>query len=170
MDVQEDHSRPDEALVDDERSPLALAALDGAPPRVSQRREVAIQLRAHGHSLRFIGERLGTPWGTVRHWLDTPEARHAVAQVAREDLPDLDDDARLARIHLRDRMLDASVDGRDRDRCAAILLANHSRVIEVLARDREADATTAQVKTADELRQLEKEATAYLDEARRQRS
>lgn len=142
--------------------PRTLAVVEDAPLSRAQRREAAIQLRARGHSLRWIGDRLSTPLSTVHDWLSTPEASDEMARVAREALPELEADAALARLHLRDRVLDTSVDGRDRDRCAAVLLANYARAIEVAAKAGEADAAQGQAVNAAEMKELRKKALADL--------
>lgn len=128
----------------------------------------AIQYRGRGHALPFISAKLDVPISTLHDWL-MPYADE-IGTVARETLPEVSDDVIAARIHLRQRLANPGVEGRERDKCAAILLANASRMVEVAAKSREADAATSQAKTADELRALEAEAQAYLAEvAKRQK-
>ena len=136
--------------------------LDPSEMSRDEKIQAAIQYRARGHSLRWIGRRLAVANTTVLAWTTTPEAQSMIQQDAREYLPALDDDARLARIHLRDRLADDGVEGAERDKVAAVLLSNHNRAIEVAAKAKEADAAASQALTADELRKLETEAQEYM--------
>ena len=144
--------------------------LDPAEMSRPEKIKAAIQYRARGHSLRWIGERLEVHNTTVLDWTSTPEAASDIQRYAREDLPDLDDDSRLARIHLRDRLGDTEVPGPERDKVAAVLLSNCNRAIEVAAKAKEADAATSQAKTAAQLKTLEIEAMEYLDEVKRRQA
>jgi len=138
--------------------------MDPAEMSRDEKIAAAIRYRARGHSLRFIGDKLDTAFRHVKEWLDTPEAQHEIAQVVRDELPDLADDGDLARQLLRDQVNDADAEEPLRQKAAAVLLANQSRAIEVAAKAKEADAATSLAVTAEGLAQLEAEAQAHLVE------
>lgn len=123
----------------------------------------AIQLRAQGHSLRFIGERLQVDAATVCRWMAEPEIRDEVQRVAREALPDLEADAQLARRYLRSVVEDDDAITKDKTKAAAVLLANYQRAQMIAVGNRAVDAVQ-QPKTysPEEIRALERAAMEQL--------
>ena len=128
-----------------------------------QKLERAIRLRAAGHSVRFIGEQIGTPHNTIVGWFKDPKVSTEIDRIRAEELPDIEDDAQMAREFLRGQVEDEGLKDGNRTYAAKILLDNRSRVITATAAKQIGDAAERRAMTPVELAELEQEATRYLE-------
>lgn len=119
----------------------------------------AIQLRAWGHSLRYIGRRIDTPHQTLAVWFARPAVADEISQIAR-DLPDEADDARRAREVLLS-MLEADKE-HTRQRAAEILLANRARTMAAAGVKKLGDAAEATMPGPEEIAAAEQRALDYV--------
>ncbi len=122
-------------------------------------KQLAYHFRARGHSLRWIAKRCNVSHMTIMRWCDTAPCDELL-QIQEEAQPEIEDDVRLAREELRGQIDDPELPPWERRSASGILLTNHTRMVEALAR--KLDAETNKRKTGDEVKAMERKAKERL--------
>ncbi len=124
--------------------------------------ERVIHLRAFGHTLGFIAQRVGVSSGTVHNWCSSPKNAEKIEQVRRARRDDMSADVERARSELLDQLNDPQATRKERAQASAVLLANYTRTLTAAAAGKVADAADRSVLTREQMQRLEDEAREFI--------